>query len=223
MFFHPLSVDNTNFQHPDNLPLRPEPHIPTHVYQDRLDVSKDLPQRLTSTETRMDPTGNLALKTPCGVKNGSFRETQRNLASLKPISLSHGNLLAINNQNIFGDRSSTPNEGFVAVKNRIRSATPKECHVNENVSVNSNFVNSFRRYSVPSVTLARALSLDQLQRLDVPEEPSQDTSDCPAETKPPALPPRPPKPARFHKGDRQRSRHTQESTALVRRYVILLY
>jgi hypothetical protein len=139
------------------------------------------------------------------------------------MSMSHGNLLAIKNQNIPGDRSSTPNEDFGAVKNRIRSVTPKEPNASGKVSANSNFVNSFRRYSVPSVTLAHALSLDQLQRRGVPEESRQDTSDCPAEAKPPALPPRPPKPARFHRADRQRPRHTQEATTLVRRHIILLF
>jgi hypothetical protein len=88
---------------------------------------------------------------------------------------------------------------------------------------NNNFVDSFRRYSLPCVSSARALSMGQLQRCGVPEEPSQDTSDCPVETEPPALPPRPPKPARFHKGDRQRSQRIEEATTLVRRHIFLLY
>jgi hypothetical protein len=226
MFFHPLSVDNSIFQHPDNIPLHPQPHNPTPIYQHHSDVSKELPQRLISAEMGIDPTGNLAHKTSCGVEKGNSCETQRNLACLKSISLSHGNLPAISNQNMSSDNLSTRNEGFVAVKNRIRSGTPKEPGLNQKVSVNcqnSNFANNFRRYSVPSVTFARALSMDQLQRCEVPEESRQDTSDCPVETKPPALPPRPPKPARFHRGDRQRSQQRQEATTLVRRHTILLY
>jgi hypothetical protein len=226
MFFHPLSFDNSIFQHPDNIPLHPQPHNPTHIYQHHLDISKDRPQRLTSAEMGTDPTGNLARKTSCGVENGNSCETPRNLSSLKSISFSHGNLPAISNQNMSSDRLSTLNEGFGAHKNRIRSGTPKEPSMNQKVSVNcqnGNFAKSFRRYSVPSASFSRALSMDQLQRCEVPEESREDTCDCPVETKPPALPPRPPKPASFHRGDRQRSQHMQEATALVRRYIILLY
>jgi hypothetical protein len=181
---------------------------------------------LTSDEMGFDYTGNLPHKTSYGVENGNSCESHRNLASSKSFSLSHGNLPAISNQNISSDHSSNVNEGFVAVKNRIRCGTPKEHSKNQKVSLNcenNNFLKSFRRYSVPSVTFARALSMEQLQRCGVPEESSRDTSDCPLETKPPALPPRPPKPARFHRSDRHRSQQIQEATALVRRHIILLY
>ncbi|XP_033606383.1 liprin-beta-1 isoform X8 [Cryptotermes secundus] len=212
MFFHPLSVDNSICQHPDNLPLHPQPHNPTHTYQHHSNVSKDLPQRLTSAEMGIGPTGNLAHKISCDVESANSCETERNLASFKSVSLSHGSLPAISNQNMPSDNLSTLNEGFVAVKNRIRSGTLKEPSINQKVSVNcqnSNFANSFRRYSVPSATFARASNMDQVQRCEVAEESRQDTSNCP-----PALPPRPPKPARFHRGDRQRSQQIQEATTL---------
>jgi hypothetical protein len=202
MFFHPLSVENTNCQQPDTLTRHPQPYIPTHVQQDHSDVSEHLPRR-----------GNEGPETSCGVESWSSLLSQRSLASLRAISSSHGNLLTINNHNVSSDK------GFVPVRNITQSGIPKERVADESVSVNCNFVNSFRRHSVPSAPIARALSWDQLQRCGVPEEPSHDTRECPVDADPRALPPRPPKPAPFYRGGRQRPRITQQTTAPVRTHL----
>lgn len=230
MFFQPVSVDTTSFQVSNNLPVHHQPLSPTHEYNLHSNTSKDVSQRQTSPGLGTDGTRSLLHKKSYSVDNENPRGSQSNLASLKSISLSHGNLSTANNQNISSNDCFPPiKQEVAAVVKGIRSSTPKEPNTNEQILAhceNNRFVNSFRRYSLPPNTLMRASSMDQLQPCGVPE--GRESPKYTVETKPPALPPRPPNPARFCKDERRRSQQMhqegklQETTKWVSKKNILL-
>jgi hypothetical protein len=231
MFFQPLSVDTANFQLSNNLPVRPQPQNPTHQYLHRSDASKDLSQRQTSAELVIDGTRSYLHKKFYSLDNGNPRESGSNLASLKSISLSHGNLYAADYQNMSsGDTSATVKQEFIDVNKGIGSCTPKELNRSEQLSADtesSRFLNSFRRYSLPPDSFARSLSVGQLQPCGVSDAPGSPKSVV--EAKPPAVPQRPPKPPRFCKDERRHSQQMQETVKLqetmkwVSRKIIILF
>ncbi|XP_021923710.1 liprin-beta-1 isoform X16 [Zootermopsis nevadensis] len=209
MFFHPLSVDTTSFQLPNNLPLHPQPQKPAYDYLRHPDVSKDLSLRQNLNEFGINGATSLLHKKSYSADE-TPRESQSNLASLKSISLSHGNLSAAKNQNILsGDYYSFNNQEFISVNKGIQSSAPEEADRHEHMSAdseNNRFVNSFRRYSLtPPDSFGRSLSVDRLQPCGVSEEPENVV-----DAKPPAVPPRPPKPTRLCSHERRRSQ--QETT-----------
>ena len=209
MFFHSLSMDKTNFYLPNNLPVHPHPQNPTHVYKNHSGESEDCCQRRTSP----DPKGNVLHKKSYSVDNGSVCEIDGIRDTPRSVSVSHGNLCSSS------DHSFPPREGFVAVNSEFRSGTPKETNRNEQLSANSqenDFLNSFRRYSLPPGTFARALSMDQIHRCGVSETLNLESSDRRVASIAPALPPRPPKPARFGRDQRRRSQQLQETMPWVR-------
>lgn len=224
MYFDPLLVETTNCKLP---PVHPQQQNLPYVYHCHSDASKDLSQPLTSPDLGNDRTGSPLHKKSYSADNGNLRETHSNLPSLRSISLSHGNLFATDNQNTSSsDYSSPRKQGSVVANNEIRLSTPKAPNRNEQVSTNSpngRFVNSFRRYSLPPGTFTRGLSMDQLQRCELPEEQNQESNEYKVETKPPAVPPRPPKPARFCQVERQRPQvKLQEAVTWVRRQIVIL-
>jgi hypothetical protein len=215
MFFHSLSTDKPNFNLPNNLPLHLRPQNPTHVYKNHVVESEDCYQRRNSP----DPKGIVLRKKSCSVDDGSVCETDSCRDTPRFSSLSHGNV-SLTNQNISSsDHSAPPREGFVAVNNDIRSGTPQEPYSNENMSSGSQknvSLNSFRRYSLPTGTFPRALSMDLIHRCVVSETPGQQSSDGAVDTVAPGLPPRPPKPARFRREEHGRSQQLQETLPWVR-------
>jgi hypothetical protein len=153
------------------------------------------------------------------VGNGSVRETNGSRDFPKSVSVSHGNLCTTNQNSSSSDHFVPLGEEFVAVNRAFRSVTPKESNRKEQVSPESqkdDFLNSFHRYSLPPCTFARASSMDQIHRCGVSETLTQKSTDCRVDTTAPALPPRPPKPARFGRDERRRSQQLQETVPWVR-------
>lgn len=209
-FFHSLSVDKTNFHLPNNLPLHPHPQNPTHTYKNNAFESKDCSQRRNSP----DPEGTILRKKSCSVDSGSICESDGCRDTPRFVSLSHGNLSVTNQNSYSNDHNVLPRKGFAAVNNEIRSGTPQKPNRNENVSSNSqknDFLNNFRRYSLPPGTFTRVLSVDQIHRCSVSETLDQESSDDTVDTTAPGLPPRPPKPARL-----RRDQHRRETLQWVR-------
>jgi hypothetical protein len=210
MFFHPLSMDKTNFHLPNNLPLHPHPQNPTHSYKNHAVESEDCYQRRNSP----DPKGTVLRKKSCSVDNWSICETDGCRDTPKSVRLSHGNLTVTNQNSSSSDNCVPPREGFVAVNNEIRSGTPKEPNRKGKVSSDSqknDFLNNFHRYSLPPGTFTRALSMDQIHRCGVSKTLGQESSDGRVDTKAPGLPPLPPKPARFRRDEHRRSQQLQET------------
>ena len=212
MFFHSLSVDKTNFYLPNNLPLHPYPQNPTHAYKHQ---SEDLYQR----RTLPDPKGDSTHKKSYSVDNGSICDTSSTRDPVRSVSMSHGNL-SVTNQNVSSsDQSVPPREGFGSVSSDIRSDTPKEPNKNALVSSGcqkNDCFNSSHSYFSPRGTFARALSMDQIHRCGASETLNQESSDGKGDRIPPALPPRPPKPARFRRDEHRRSQPLQGTMSWVR-------
>jgi len=203
MFFHSLSVDKTNFHLPNNLPLHPHPQNPTHTYKNHAIESEDCSQRRNSP----DPKGTILRKTSFSVDNGSICESDGCRDTPRFVSLSQGNVSVTNQKSYSNDHSVLPREGFAAVNNEIRSGTPQKPNRNEKVSSNSqknDFLNNFRRYSLPPGTFTRVLSMDHIHRCSVSETLDQESSNGKVDTTAPGLPPRPPKPARLRRDEHRR-------------------
>ncbi|XP_069695490.1 liprin-beta-2 isoform X7 [Periplaneta americana] len=210
MFFHPLTVDTNNFQRQSNCSARSQPQKFGNIFNRQSDISKDHTQPLNTLEDR--PRSALHKKSN-SVDECTNREASSNLRSLRAISLSHGNLLCTSsgqnnssNQKSSKDNTKPLKQGFIVVNNGIKSDSGRESEKHEQVrenSQNNNFVNSFRRYSQPSENFVRALSMEHLQRCGASDAQASVNHVPSAETKPPALPPRPPKPARFCKEPQQ--------------------
>jgi hypothetical protein len=222
MFFHPLSMDKTNFNLPNNLPLQPHPQNPTQVYKKHVVESEDCYQRRNSP----DPKGIVLRKKSCSVDDGSVCETDSCRGSPRFSRLSHGNVSVTNQNSPSSDHSAPPREEFVAVNSEIRSGTPQEPYSDEKLSSDSQksvFLNNLHRYSLPPGTFTRTLSMDRIHRCVVSETLDQESSDGTVDTIAPGLPPRPPKPARFRREEHRRSQQLQETLPWVRIEIDLLH
>ena len=194
MYFHPLSVERTSYPLPSNYPLHPKPQIPNNLRH--TNTTNDRIRNPISPE----PRNGRHRPPPIHKKSNSFDneyfEPKTNLKSVKSISLSHGNLpRAVNKEKA---EFIPPVKQSLLVNNGIKTDKTNGNRNSEinNVCVDGNmFLNTFRRYSLNSETVAR-VSMEQFQKSQDPDS-TQGHQDNRTETKPPALPPRPPKPARF--------------------------